>query len=200
MEEPNTHSNEKEHNRLSRSVGNLLEQTDSIVYIIVGVCFVLGAILAIGYTFWDFFNSITNLNSPEVAIGTTSAGSEIAATSKVPPTGVLATTIITLISNLLLVLIIMEVLGTVIQYLKAHVTSLTPFLGIGIISATRGILSIGAKLSVQSAQGEEFNRDMIELGVNAVAILALGITLTLINRFSSKDEATKISVEGEHHG
>lgn len=78
----------------------------------------------------------------------------------------------------------MEVLGTIIHFLKAHATSLRPFLFIGIVSATRGILSIGARLSVeQEVSPQEFNKSMIELGVNAAVILALGITLKLIGMF-----------------
>lgn len=170
-QESQSHADKKRTSRISIVIGSALEQTDSVVYAIVGICFVFSAILAIGYTFLDFGNSVTHINT----------------------TGEFANAIITLISNLLLVLIIMEVLSTVIQYLKAHVTSLTPFLAIGIISATRGILSIGAKLSVQTVEGDEFTHDMIELGVNAGAILALSITLTLINRFS-----VKTKLEGEH--
>src|SRR5713226_6614374 len=92
--------------------------------------------------------------------------------------------IIKLVSDLLLVLIIMEVLGTVIHYLKAHATSLRPFLFIGIVSATRGILSIGARLSVEKVTlpSPEFTSAMVELGVNAAVILALGITLKLLGK------------------
>ena len=78
----------------------------------------------------------------------------------------------------------MEVLGTIIHYLKAHATSLRPFLFIGIVSATRGILSIGARLSVEGEGSQQkFFSAMIELGVNAAVILALGITLKLIGKF-----------------
>ena len=86
------------------------------------------------------------------------------------------------VSDLLLVLIIMEVLGTVIHYLKAHATSLRPFLFIGIVSATRGILSIGARLSIENVDGPAFTSAMIELGVSASVILALGITLKLLGK------------------
>ncbi len=155
--------------RLAVTTGNLLEQADAIVYAIVGICFILGALLALGYTFWSFSNSVNDILTLNPA------------DSKLAP-GMFASTIISLVSDLLLVLIIMEVLSTIIQYLKAHVTSLTPFLAIGIISATRGVLSIGARLSVGDVQGENFNHAMLELGVNAGAILALGITLTLLSR------------------
>jgi uncharacterized membrane protein (DUF373 family) len=161
--------------RRALEVGRLLEQGDSIVYAIVGFCFILGAVLALGYTFWNFANGIGTILSV-----TPEAGKP----DERP--GVFASTIITLISDLLLVLIIMEVLSTVIEYLKAHITTLTPFLSIGIISATRGVLSIGARLSVgQLEDSQSFLRSMIELGINAFAILALGLTLALLTRTAS---------------
>ncbi len=85
---------------------------------------------------------------------------------------------------MLLVLIIMEVLGTVTHYLKSQATSLRPFLFIGIISATRSILSVGARLSVTYSNigSEEFLHDMVELGISAAVVLALGITLKLLGR------------------
>lgn len=159
--ENNHHSQE---DRIAEFSSNLLDQGDSVIYAVVGACFFIGAIFALGYSFWHFSDTILPL-------------------SKLTPT-ISAAAIIQLISDLLLVLIIMEVLGTIIHYLKAHATSLRPFLFIGIVSATRGILSIGARLSVeQEVAPQEFNRAMIELGVNAAVILALGITLKLIGRF-----------------
>jgi uncharacterized membrane protein (DUF373 family) len=79
----------------------------------------------------------------------------------------------------------MEVLGTVTNYLESHTTSLRPFLFIGIVSATRGILSIGARLSVGTTRPipqQDFVNDMIELGINGAVILALGITLKLLGK------------------
>ncbi len=170
---------EEKNTGLAYSIGSILEQSDSMVYAFVGFCFVLGAILALGYTFWSFSSSVGEILNYKPAAVEVKPG-EIPPIDERP--GLLASTIIALVSDLLLVLIIMEVLSTVIEYLKAHVTSLTPFLSIGIISATRGVLSIGARLSVKQVHGEEFNNSMIELGVNAFAIFALGLTLTLLNR------------------
>jgi uncharacterized membrane protein (DUF373 family) len=143
---------------------NLLDRADTYVYAIVGVCFLLGTLFALGYSFWDF--SISLMLVPGLKMAD-------------QPAAVVGS-IIKLISDLLLVLIITEVLGTVIHYLKEHVTSLRPFLFIGIISATRGILSISAKLSVGKV--DNFNEAMIELGVHAAVVLALGITLKLLGR------------------
>jgi len=121
----------------------------------------VGALFALVYSFWDFGDKIT------VAIGK-------------GDTTLVAAAVIEFVSGLLLVLIIMEVLGTVIHYLKSHSTSLRPSLFIGIVSATRSILSIGARLSIGQEAG--FNNAMIELGVSAAVILALGITLKLLGR------------------
>jgi len=154
---------EESKDTIGKFSANLLERGDSIIYAIVGICFFLGGFVALGYSFWDF-------------------GSQVFTPNLTP--GTFATALIQLVSDLLLVLIIMEVLGTVTHYLQSHTTSLRPFLFIGIVSATRGILSIGAKLSVESQRptGNDFRDTMIELGVNAAVILALGITLKLLGK------------------
>lgn len=138
-----------------------LERGDRLIYGLVGVCFFLGALFTLGYAFYHFYHQL-NINFSD-------------------PSSI-AQAIINLVSDLLLVLIIMEVLGTVLHYLRERATSLKPFLFIGMISATRGVLAIGARLSVTHVSGDEFRDAMIELGVNAAVILALGITLRVLSR------------------
>jgi uncharacterized membrane protein (DUF373 family) len=158
---PFQHLDEPAESRFANFSVRLLDGGDAIIYIVVGACFFIGALFALGYSFWNFYLSWMG--------------------SKFEP-GLVGQAIIQFISDLLLVLIIMEVLGTVTHYLKERATSLRPFLFIGIISATRGILSIGARLSVEgSGIGvAEFQNSMIELGVNGAVILALGITIKLL--------------------
>jgi uncharacterized membrane protein (DUF373 family) len=144
---------------------------DSIVYAIIGISFLLAAIVALIYSYWDFTTIIWPVQEPKKA----------------------ADAIIRFVSDLLLVIIIMEVLGTVIHYLQEHKTSLRPFLNIGIVSATRGILSISARLSVETLHGQEFANAMIELGVYVAVILVLGITLRLFeNIFDTNAQKVKI--------
>ena len=92
--------------------------------------------------------------------------------------------LITFINDLLLVLIILEVLGTVRSYLASGATSLEPFLYIGIISATRRILAIGAQTTLGQVKNESFSHLMIDLGVNGGVVLALAIALFLFRRDS----------------
>jgi uncharacterized membrane protein (DUF373 family) len=91
--------------------------------------------------------------------------------------------LVTFINDLLLVLIILEILGTVRSYLLTGTTSLVPFLYIGIISATRRILAIGAASTLGAAISEtEFRDRMIDLGANGGVVLALAVALYLFGR------------------
>jgi len=88
-----------------------------------------------------------------------------------------------LLSELLLVLIIVEVLRTILTYIGTHTTSIRPFLTVAVISSVRRILSIGAELSlVEDMPEEEFRRAMIELGAEGFIILAVAIALYLFSR------------------
>jgi uncharacterized membrane protein (DUF373 family) len=140
----------------------LLEAGDSLVYILVGVCFFVAALLSLIYGLGSFAQHVQHTpDLPWGLLGDKGPG---------------AADIIALVSDLLLTLIIMEVLGTVVHHLRDKETTLKPFLFIGIISATRGILAVGARLSV-STDGkltEDFFRSMIELAINAAVIIALG--------------------------
>jgi uncharacterized membrane protein (DUF373 family) len=145
----------------------LLDRGDSIIYTIVGACFFLAAFFALGYSFWNCGVLIVASHFQPALIGQA---------------------IIQFISDLLLVIIIMEVLGTVTHYLREHATSLRPFLYIGIISATRGILSTGARLSIEGTgiPNQVFINGMIELGVSGVVILALSTSLKLLGKLETE--------------
>jgi uncharacterized membrane protein (DUF373 family) len=111
--------------------------------------------------------------------------------------------IFSLVNDLLLVLIIMEVLRTVARFIRKReldvdVGDVVPFLVIGAISAARRILAIGAKLSLSEAQHTEqvgaafdaraswdrFSQAMIELGVNAGLILVIAVAVLIIHRYA----------------
>ena len=162
-------------NPIRRFSVRTLEFLDLVVYSLVGVAFFAAAAFALGY-------SVLNVG-------------KIFGIAQVSPD--IAQAVLDFVSDLLLVLIIMEVLGTVRSYLEKGDTSVKPFLFIGIISATRGILSIGARLSITVNQNQpatsnspdDFTRSMIELGVNAFIIIALGATLRIMGTYATnKDE------------
>ena len=135
-----------------------LEAADAIVYALVGVVFLLAALGMLGYSLVSFPTSLRQNG--------------------------FALAIVTLVNDLLLVMIIMEVLRTVLSYLQDRATSLQPFLFIAAISATRRILAIGAQMSVsgESLAPYKFQQTMIDLGANAAAILAIALALYLLAR------------------
>ena len=140
-----------------------LEAADAIVYGLVGIVFLLAALGMLGYSLVAF---PANLRHNGFALA-----------------------IVTLVNDLLLVMIIMEVLRTVLSYLQERATSLRPFLFIAAISATRRILAIGAQMSVtgDTLTAERFRQVMIDLGANAGAILAIAIALYLLAGRASED-------------
>jgi uncharacterized membrane protein (DUF373 family) len=161
MESPVSHQPPAGARHVHHSLVPALEAADAIVYGLVGVVFLLAALGMLGYSLVAFPASLRD-------------------------TG-FALAIVTLVNDLLLVMIIMEVLRTVLSYLQERATSLQPFLFIAAISATRRILAIGAQMSVtgDTLSPDKFRQVMIDLGANAGAILAIALALYLLAGRSS---------------
>jgi hypothetical protein len=164
-----------------RSV-QILDSVDAFYYILVGIAFLGAAGLTLIY-------SVINLSAGVVSSLSQPPGS----TFSLP----IAQNVLGFISDLLLVLIILEVLGTIRSYLDKRANSVQPFLFIGIISATRGILSAGAQLSITLSSSSDatipphFTSDVIQLGVSALVIIALGITLRIMGPYAT------MTIDGE---
>jgi uncharacterized membrane protein (DUF373 family) len=93
------------------------------------------------------------------------------------------------IDGVLFVIIVLELLRTVLAHFETSELQLQPFLIIGVISAVRHILTIGARLTLQGEGTEEaFRHSQIELGVEAAVVLALVIGLVLVRRSSPAPE------------
>jgi uncharacterized membrane protein (DUF373 family) len=93
------------------------------------------------------------------------------------------------VNGVLFVIIIMEILRTVMAHFDDAGLQLKPFLTIGIISAVRHILTIGAKASLGAESSPEaFRHTQIELGVNAAVVAALVIGLVLVRRTDRREE------------
>lgn len=143
-------------NDIGNSAAALMEKFDKVIYLITGISFLIIGVGAFGYSWFVFIDQVQK--------------------------GFLHATLI-LINNLLLVLIIMEILRTIINYLKSKDILLEPFLFIGIIAATRKILTAGAEISIMEITDEKvFQHYLFDLGVNALVVVALGIALYLIDK------------------
>jgi uncharacterized membrane protein (DUF373 family) len=126
--------------------------TEDIVYLGVALVLVGVAIAALYNTVHDLLNSNTHFAQ------TVTAG----------------------VNGVLFVVIVLEILRTVLAHLEGGGFQLRPFLIIGIISAVRHILLVGAVAA--SNESTQFNHAQIELGVNAGVALVLVIALVLLHR------------------
>jgi uncharacterized membrane protein (DUF373 family) len=98
------------------------------------------------------------------------------------------TTITRAVNSALFIVVVLELVRTIVGRLEGGGFQLQPFLVIGIISATRDILTVGAELSLVGEQ-TPLVRTMTELGVNAAVVLALSIALVLVRRFARLERA-----------
>jgi uncharacterized membrane protein (DUF373 family) len=90
-----------------------------------------------------------------------------------------STAVTTAVNGVLFVVIVLEIFRTVVAHLEGGGFQLRPFLIIGIISAVRHVLLVGAQTI--SNRSTEFNHAQIELGVNAGVALILVIALVLLH-------------------
>ena len=91
-------------------------------------------------------------------------------------------TVTAAVNGVLFVVIVLELYRTVLAHLEGGGFQLKPFIIIGIISAVRHILLVGAQSLSKGETGNAFTHTQIELAVNAGVALALVIALVLIIR------------------
>ena len=97
-----------------------------------------------------------------------------------------AVTVTRAVNGVLFIVVVLELLRTIVARLEGGGFQLQPFLVIGIISATRDILTVGAELSLGQVP---VTRTMIELAVNAGVVVALAVALVLVRRFARLERA-----------
>jgi uncharacterized membrane protein (DUF373 family) len=105
-----------------------------------------------------------------------------------PAGGPFAVTVTRAVNSVLFIVVVLELVRTIIARLEGGGFQLQPFLVIGIISATRDILTVGAELSL-AGHRLPLAATMIELGVNAGVVVALSVALVLVRRFARLDGA-----------
>ena len=110
--------------------------------------------------------------------------------------GTLPDQIVDILDRILLVLVIVEILYTVQVSFREHALLPEPFLIVGLIAVTRRILVLTAEVKKLLETGDAaFRNGMVELGILALLIVALVVSLVLLRRRPS-------SVEGfatRHH-
>ena len=105
-----------------------------------------------------------------------------------PPHEEFAVTITRAVNSVLFIVVVLELIRTIVARLEGGGFQLQPFLVIGIISATRDILTVGAELSLVGRQ-TPIAPTLTELAINAGVVVALAVALVLVRRFARLDRA-----------
>jgi uncharacterized membrane protein (DUF373 family) len=91
--------------------------------------------------------------------------------------------VLALIHDLLLVIIVLELSRTIVNFLKTKIITLEPFLYICIIASTRRILTIGAQIAyTEDVTDPVFHRYLLDLGANVLVIVALVLAVYMARR------------------
>ncbi|WP_447980267.1 phosphate-starvation-inducible PsiE family protein [Candidatus Nitrospira bockiana] len=91
--------------------------------------------------------------------------------------------VLALVHDLLLVIILLELFRTIINFLKTKVITLEPFLYICIIASTRRILTTGAQIAyMEDLTDQVFYRYLLDLGANVLVIVALVVAVYLARK------------------
>jgi uncharacterized membrane protein (DUF373 family) len=140
-----------------RRVIGLVEVAEDMVHYAVSLLLVIVAVVVMVHSLADFLDSGAHPVFAERVTG--------------------------VINSVLFVIIVMEILRTVVAHFDDAGLQLKPFLIIGIISAVRHILTVGAQVSLGGQDDPaHFRQTQMELGVNAAVVLALVLGLVLIWR------------------
>jgi phosphate starvation-inducible membrane PsiE len=108
--------------------------------------------------------------------------------------GTLGDNIITLLDQILLILLIVELLYTVQVSFREHVLVPEPFLIVVLIATTRRVLVLTAEFPKLLDQGDAALRNaMLELGLLTLMIVALVSSLLMLRRRSAHAVAERIS-------
>jgi uncharacterized membrane protein (DUF373 family) len=143
---------------LSDRTIRMMETLDGLGYLTTGVSFLVISIVVFARAWYVF------------AIG-------------VGPDAILAA--LGLVHDLLLVIILLELFRTTINFLKTKVITLEPFLYICVIASTRRILTSGAQISYMDELTDPvFNRYLMDLGANVLVVMILIIAVYLSRRAS----------------
>jgi hypothetical protein len=110
-----------------------------------------------------------------------------------------ATEILRVLDQLLLVLMVVEILHTVRITVRSHIVlAAEPFLVVGLIASIRRILVISLEMSALtkannwSPYGESiFHASMFELGLLVVLVFVLVFSITLLRRYAPTSEEVR---------
>ena len=142
-----------------RRIIRILETFDDIVYTGISAFLIIISIVIFAYAFYNFFDGLLQ----HISV--------VHLTLRV-------------LEDILLILILLEIIWLVLNYLKSRSLTVEPFLFIGIISGVRKILIIGAH-SVEELTMAKVKIYEYETLISLTVVVALVISLYLIRKSRS---------------
>ncbi len=139
----------------SGNITRIINRVESVIQVSVAVCLLAIAASLLIYTVYHTFSEIKS-------------GHDV------------IHTFITSIQDILLVIIILEILWTVVNYIESQSIPLEPFLFIAIISGVRGLILQSTKTIEVSH--EDIYKVIMEIGVHGVSILLLVVALYILRK------------------
>lgn len=142
--------------RTRRIITAAFALVEDIVYIGLGLLLAAIAIWLLGSSAWTFVTELFH--------------------------GQLAGQIVTLLDQILLVLLIIELLYTVQVSFREHTLVPEPFLVIALIATVRKILVLTAQLQQSESSDAAFHHSMVELSLLTGMVLILVVSLIFLHR------------------
>jgi uncharacterized membrane protein (DUF373 family) len=161
---------DKDTTRIGAIAGNIFLRVEIYAYIVLGALLAVAAIIGIGSTVLSLWGAL-------LAHGD-------------------ADTLVLTIDRLLFVLMVVEIMHTVRVSFRSGVLVCEPFLIVGLIASIRRVLVITLESSQASQPGkwtpdvqEQFNATMLELGVLALLILVMVVSIFILRRSTQRPVA-----------
>jgi phosphate starvation-inducible membrane PsiE len=134
-----------------------LKMTETVVLTLIAVVLVILSVLLLGSSVAALYNSVV--------------------------TGQIRDSAIEILDSVLLVMMTMEIVYTVTLSLESHTLAAEPFLVVGTIAAIRRMLVITAEsTNLEISNPEAFRNTLIELGLLAVTIITLAVSIYVMRR------------------
>jgi uncharacterized membrane protein (DUF373 family) len=158
---------DKDTTRVGAVAGNIFLRVEIYAYIVLGSLLAIAAVIGI-------FSTVISLWDALLAHGD-------------------ADTLVLTIDRLLFVLMVVEIMHTVRVSFRSGVLVCEPFLIVGLIASIRRVLVITLESSQASQPGkwtpdvqEQFNATMLELGVLALLILVMVVSIFILRRSAQR--------------
>jgi uncharacterized membrane protein (DUF373 family) len=140
-------------NRARRKTAEIFHGIEQLFYVAIAGALTLAGVVLFGWALYSFVVQLGKGDVTTAALG--------------------------FLDGLLLVFIVAEIIHTVRAVIDENVLTTEPFLIVGMVAAIRRIIVISAEAKAQLGR-PEFGQVMLELGLLAVTVLALGFTIYLV--------------------